>query len=76
MSPLRIQTKYYESKRLLLLVKPLLLSNEKIKVFSSIACNSMIALNKQRQDPKNLATTQREKFKGAHECSKSLEFVN
>ena len=40
--------------------------------FSSIACNSTVASNKQRQEKNNLATIQRAKLKGAHEHSKSL----
>ena len=37
-----------------------------LKVFSSIACNSIIASNKQRQQHSDLATIQRAKLKGAH----------
>ena len=47
------------------------LSNKKVieHVFSSIACNSTIAPNKQRQEQNNLATIQKEKLKGAHKHS-------
>ena len=41
-----------------------------------MACNSMIASNKQRQEHNNLATIQRPKLKGVHEHSQSLDFVN
>ena len=35
----------------------------------------MIASNKERQDHNNRATIQSTKLKGAHECSKILQFV-
>ena len=47
-----------------------------LNIFSSIACNLMIALSKQRQKFNNLATIWRVKLKGANEHSKSLQFVN
>ena len=40
--------------------------------FHFIACNSMIASSKQRQEHKNLATIQRAILKGAHEHYESL----
>ena len=46
-----------------------------LSIFSSIACKSMIASSKQRQNHNNLATIYKEKLKGAHERSKSLKFV-
>ena len=47
-----------------------------LNFFSSIACNSMIASNKQRQRHNYLAAIQRgKKLYGAHELSKSLYFV-
>jgi hypothetical protein len=56
---------------------PLSLSNEKfIEHLSFIACNSMIASNKQRQKHNNLATIWRAKLNGAHDYSKYLQFVN
>ena len=52
-------------------------SNEKPieHFFSSIACNSTIASNKQRQEHINLATIQRAYHKGAHDRFKNLLFV-
>ena len=41
-------------------------------VYSSIACNSTIASNKQIQEHNNLATMQRENLNVAHEHYKSL----
>ena len=41
--------------------------------FPSIACNSTIASNKQRQEHNNLATMRRAQLKGAHKHSKSLQ---
>ena len=41
--------------------------------FPSIACNSTIASNKQRQEHNNLATMRRAKLKGARKHSKSLQ---
>ena len=56
---------------------PLSLINEKIiGHLSFIACNSMIASNKQSQKHNNLATIWRAKLNGAHEHSKYLHFVN
>ena len=46
-----------------------------LNIFSTVACNSIIASNKQRQDDNNLATTKRANFKKAHERSKSLHFI-
>ena len=43
--------------------------------FSFIACNSTIPSNKQRQEHNNLVAIQKTKLKGAHECSKNLQFV-
>ena len=47
-----------------------------LNTFSSVACKSMIASSKQRQEHNNLSTIQRAKFKGAHEHFKRLQFVN
>ena len=49
---------------------------ESLKHFSFIACNSMIASNKQRPKHNNQATIWRPKLKGVHEHSKSLQFIN
>jgi hypothetical protein len=46
-----------------------------LNIFISIACNSMIAPRKQRQEHNNLAAIQRAKLKVAYDYSKSLEFV-
>ena len=43
--------------------------------FSSIACNSTTASNKQRQEHNILNTIPRAKLKEAYEHSKSLQFV-
>ena len=49
------------------------LSNEKVmNIFSFIACNLMIASNKQRQEHNNLAIMWRAKLKGAHVHFKNL----
>ena len=50
------------------------LSNKKVieHFFPSIACNSMIESNKQRQVHNSLAAIQRAKLKRAHEHSKNL----
>ena len=51
-------------------------SNEKVMgQIASIACNSTIASNKQRLEHNNLAIIRRIKLKGAHELSKSPQFV-
>ena len=44
-------------------------------IVSSIACDSTIASNKQRPEHSYLALIWRVKLKGAHERSKSLQFV-
>ena len=56
---------------------PLTLSNERVieDFFSSIAFKSTIASNKQRQKHNNLASIESANLKGAHERSKSLQFV-
>ena len=46
-----------------------------MNVLSSIVCNSIITLDKPRQEHSNLAIIQRAKLKGAHKHSKSLLFV-
>ena len=49
------------------------LSNENvIEYFSSIACNSIIASNQQRQEHNTLTLTHRAILKGPHKCFKSL----
>ena len=48
------------------------LMRKSFNIFPSIAYNSMIASNKQRQKDNNIATIQRVKLKEAHEHSKSL----
>ena len=70
------QDKGHDINRPFLLINPLSVSIEKvIEGFSTIVCNSMIILNKQRQELNNLVTIQRVKLEGAHKRSKSLEFV-
>ena len=44
--------------------------------FSYIACNSLIALKKQKQENNNTTTIHKAKVKGAHEDSKSLQLVS
>ena len=50
-------------------------TRKSLDVFPFIGCNSMITSNKQRQEHNNLATIRRQKFKGAYERSKSLQFI-
>jgi hypothetical protein len=45
---------------------------ETLDIFSSIACNSTVASNKQRQEQNNLATIQKSKSKATHKHSIKL----
>ena len=77
MPPLHIQNKNHELNRPLLLRK----SNFTFQwashgtFFTSIAWNSTISFNIQGQEHNNLTTILGEKLKGAHERSKSFQFV-